>query len=257
MVVGGEGPSLCGRNWMEALGILPTQPYKVDMIKVTENNLPTQLHRFSELFKPGYGVFKGVRARLLVDPEMKPRFFKSHPIPYALKEISRELDRLVKAGILKPVRHAECSDCSTLAGGEKFSKIDLRDAYNQLELDDESQLYTVINTHQGLYKYTRLPFEISSAPALFQKQMDILLKGIPMLRKDKCSFLAPSLEYLGHKIAKEGLQPLPSNVEAILGAPSLSNLMELRAFLGLLTYYSRFIPNMSSTLAPLYNLLKK
>ncbi|UYV60111.1 K02A2.6-like [Cordylochernes scorpioides] len=59
MVVGGEGPSLCGRNWMEALGILPTQPYKVDMIKVTENNLPTQLHRFRELFSPGYGVFKG------------------------------------------------------------------------------------------------------------------------------------------------------------------------------------------------------
>ncbi|UYV72128.1 hypothetical protein LAZ67_9001912, partial [Cordylochernes scorpioides] len=108
MVVGGEGPSLCGRNCMEALGILPTQPYKVDMNKVTENNLPTQLHRFRELFKPGYGVFKGVRARLLVDPEMKPRFFKSRPIPYALKEkISRDLDRLVKTGILKPVRHAE------------------------------------------------------------------------------------------------------------------------------------------------------
>ncbi|UYV65539.1 K02A2.6-like [Cordylochernes scorpioides] len=321
MVVGGEGPSLCDRNWMEALGILPTQPYKVDMIKVTENNLPTQLHRFRELFNPGYGVFKGVRARFLVDPEMKPRFFKSRPIPYALKEkISRELDRLVKAGILKPVRHAEwaapivpvlksdqtiriCGDFkitanqdlkvdqyplhkaedsfAALAGGEKLSKIDLRDAYNQLELDDESQLYTVINTHQGLYKYTRLPFGISSAPALFQKQMDILLKGIPMvfcaldnilitgkndqdhlknmkcvlqriqeaglkLRKDKCSFLAPSLEYLGHKIAKEGLQPLPSKVEAIQGAPSPTNLTELRAFLGLLTYYSRFIPNMSS-----------
>ncbi|UYV66064.1 K02A2.6-like [Cordylochernes scorpioides] len=320
MVVGGEGPSLCGRNWMEALGILPTQPYKVDMIKVTENNLPTQLHRFRELFSPGYGVFKGVRARLLVDPEVKPRFFKSRPIPYALKEkISRELDILVKAGILKPVRHAEwaapivpvlksdqtiriCGDFkitanqalkvdqyplhkaedifAALAGGEKFSKIDLRDAYNQLELDDESQLYTVINTHQGLYKYTRLPFGISSAPALFQKQMDILLKGIPMvfcalddilitgkndqdhlknlecvlqriqeaglkLRKDKCSFLAPSLEYLGHKIAKEGLQPLPSKVEAIQAAPSPTNLTELRAFLGLLTYYSRFIPNIT------------
>ncbi|UYV77938.1 K02A2.6-like [Cordylochernes scorpioides] len=332
MVVGGEGPSLCGRNWMEALGILPTQPYKVDMIKVTENNLPTQLHRFRELFSPGYGVFKGVRARLLVDPEMKPRFFKSRPIPYALKEkISRELDRLVKAGILKPVRHAEwaapivpvlksdqtiriCGDFeitanqalkvdqyplhkaedifAALAGGEKFSKIDLRDAYNQLELDDESQLYTVINTHQGLYKYTRLPFGISSAPALFQKQMDILLKGIPLvfcalddilitgkndqdhlknlecvlqriqeaglkLRKDKCSFLAPSLEYLGHKIAKEGLQPLPSKVEAIQAYPSPTSLTELQAFLGLLTYYSRFIPNMSSTLVPLYNLLKK
>ncbi|UYV62324.1 K02A2.6-like [Cordylochernes scorpioides] len=297
MVVGGEGPSLCGWNWMEALGILPTQPYKVDMIK-------------------------GVRARLLVDPKMKPRFFKSRPIPYALKEkISRELDRLVKSGILKPVRHAEwaapivpvlksdqtiriCGDFkitanlvlkadqyplhkaedifAALAGGEKFSKIDLRDAYNQLELDDESQLYT----------YTRLPFGISSAPALFQKQMNILLKGIPMvfcalddilitgkndqdhlknlecvlqiiqeaglkLRKDKCSFLAPSLEYLGHKIAKEGLQPLPSKVEAIQGAPSPTNLTELRAFLGLLTYYSRFIPNMSSTLAPFYNFLKK
>ncbi|UYV65502.1 K02A2.6-like [Cordylochernes scorpioides] len=254
MVVGGEGPSLCGRNWMEALRILPTQPYKVDMIKVTENNLPTQLHGFRELFNPGYGVFKGVRARLLVDHEMKPRFFKSRPIPYALKDISRELDRLVKAGILKPVRHAEWA----------------------------APIVQVLKSDQT----------IRISPALFQKQKDILLKGIPMvfcalddilitgkydqdhlknlecvlqriqdaglkLRKDKCSFLAPSLEYLGHKIAKEGLQPLPSKVEAIQAAPSPTNLTELRAFLGLLTYYSRFIPNMSSTLAPLYNLLKK
>ncbi|UYV63780.1 K02A2.6-like [Cordylochernes scorpioides] len=93
---------------MEAMGILPTRPYKVDMNKVTEINLTTQLHIFRELFKPGYSVFKGIRASLLVDPEMKPRFFKSRPIPYALMEkISREPDRLVKAGILKPVRHAD------------------------------------------------------------------------------------------------------------------------------------------------------
>ncbi|UYV72132.1 K02A2.6-like [Cordylochernes scorpioides] len=275
MVVGGEGPSLCGRNCMEALGILPTQPYKVDMNKVTENNLPTQLHRFRELFKPGYGVFKGVRARLLVDPEMKPRFFKSRPIPYALKEkISRDLDRLVKTGILKPVRHAEWA------------------APIVPVLKSDQTIRILINTHQGLYKYTRLPFGISSAPALFQKQMNILLKGIPMvfcalddilitrkndqdhlknlecvlqriqeaglkLRKDKCSFLASSPEYLGHKIAKEGLQPLPSKVEAIQGAPSPTNLTELRAFLSLLTYYLRFIAYMSSTSAHFIQLVKK
>ncbi|UYV64545.1 K02A2.6-like [Cordylochernes scorpioides] len=263
-----------------------TQTLPLMVVGVTENNLPTQLHRFRELFKPGYGVFKGVRARLLVDPEMKPRFFKSRPIPYAPKEkISRELDRLVKAGILKPVRHAEwaapivpvlksdqtiriCGDFNitanqalkvdqyplhiaadifaALAGGDKFRKIDLRDAYNQLELDDESQLYTVINTHQGYTSthYSRIPMVFCALDDILitgkndqdhLKNLECVLQRIQeaglKLKKDKCSFLAPSLEYLGHKIAKEGLQPLPSKIEAIQGAPNPTNLTELRAFL--------------------------
>ena len=68
---------------------------------------------------------------------------------------------------------------ATLAGGKRFSKLDLSQAYQQLVLNDESKQYTTINTHRGLYQYTRLPFGVASAPALFQKIMDTILQGIP------------------------------------------------------------------------------
>ena len=68
---------------------------------------------------------------------------------------------------------------STLTGGQQFSKLDLSQAYQQIILDDDSRKYTTINTHRGLYQYTRLPFGISSSPAIFQRTMDSVLQGIP------------------------------------------------------------------------------
>ena len=53
-----------------------------------------------------------------------------------------------------------------LVGGKQFSILDLSHAYNQLILDEESRKYMVINTHHGLYAYTRLPFGVASAHAL-------------------------------------------------------------------------------------------
>lgn len=68
---------------------------------------------------------------------------------------------------------------ATLSGGQKFTKLDLAQAYQQLLLDEESRKYVTINTHKGLYHYTRLPFGVASAPAIFQKAMDTILQGIP------------------------------------------------------------------------------
>ena len=67
---------------------------------------------------------------------------------------------------------------STLAGGKVFSKIDLSQAYQQLPLADESKQYVIINTHKGLFHYTRLPFDVSSAPGVFQCVMENVLQGI-------------------------------------------------------------------------------
>ena len=66
-----------------------------------------------------------------------------------------------------------------------------------------------------------------------------------------------SVRFLGQRVDADGLHPLVEKVEAVVKAPTPRNLKELKSFLGLLSYYSKFFPNMSSVLAPLYCLLRK
>ena len=181
---------------------------------------------------------------------------------------------------------------ASLSGSTVFSTLDLSHAYNQLQLDDTAQELTTINTHKGLCKFTRLPFGVASAPAIFQRTMETFLKDLPMtcvyiddilvagktpqdhlsnltavlsrlqdaglrLKKEKCSFCVPEVEYLGHIITAEGLKPSPRKVKAVVDAPQPTKLSELKAFLGLLSYYTKFLPNLATSLAPLYKLLQK
>ena len=77
------------------------------------------------------------------------------------------------------------------------------------------------------------------------------------LKQSKCQFMLPAVEYLGHKISEKGLQPMEGKVRAIAEAPAPQNVSQLKAFLGMLNYYAKFLPNISSRLAPLYKLLQK
>ena len=77
------------------------------------------------------------------------------------------------------------------------------------------------------------------------------------LKRNKCVFMAESVDYLGHRIDQEGLHPTEEKLEAVWDAPKPRNVTELRSYLGLLTYYSKFLPNLASTLNPLYRLLLK
>ena len=164
-------------------------------------------------------------------------------------------------------------------------------AYQQLVLEEGSRNLVVINTHRGLFRYTRLPFGVSSAPGIFQRAMENLLRGIRgvvvyiddilitgvtneehkmaleevlqrletanlRLKKLKCRFMQDSVTFLGHKIYANGIHPLPEKVRAICEAPTPKTVSELKAYLGLLTYYSRFLPNMATTLEPLCALLR-
>lgn len=84
------------------------------------------------------------------------------------------------------------------------------------------------------------------------------LKGAGLkLKRGKCKFLERSVTYLGHLIDAEGLHPSAEKIQAIRDAPSPRNVSELKAFLGLLSYYSKFLPHLPSVLAPLYTLLRK
>ena len=181
---------------------------------------------------------------------------------------------------------------ASLAGGKMFSKLDLSHAYLQLPLAKESQPFVTVNTHKGLYRYQQLPFGVASAPAIFQRTMESVLQGLTnvcvylddilvsgrsmqehlvnleevlkrleeaglRLKKEKCSFLMQEVEYLGHRISKEGLQPTEAKVRAVAEAPEPQQVDELRSFLGLVNYYGKFLPSLASTAAPLYRLLQK
>ena len=181
---------------------------------------------------------------------------------------------------------------ATLAGGVMFSKLDLAHAYQQVLLDDESCNFVTVNTHRGLFQHTRLPFGIASAPAVFQEIMDKVLQGIPgvvcylvdilisgstaeehdkrlemvldrtmsyglRLKKGKCSLRMSEVESLGHKISARGLQTTQSKVASVLKAPKPRNVQELRSFLGLVSYYGRFIQDLATTAHPLNKLQRK
>ena len=77
------------------------------------------------------------------------------------------------------------------------------------------------------------------------------------LKKSKCQFLKPSVEYLGHRVDSTGLHPTEDKLKAVAEAPPPRNLKELRSFLGLLNYYGSFIRNLSTLLHPLNSLLQK
>ncbi|XP_062698553.1 uncharacterized protein K02A2.6-like isoform X1 [Aedes albopictus] len=181
---------------------------------------------------------------------------------------------------------------ASLAGCKVFCSLDLTGAYTQLELTERSKKFVVINTVKGLYTFNRLPQGASSSAALFQQVMDQVLEGldgvccylddvliagktfkecydklVQVLERlananvrvnfKKCKFFVESLAYLGHLVTKDGLLPSPEKISTIERAKTPQNETELKAYLGLINYYNKFIPNMATKLRCLYNLLKK
>ena len=99
--------------------------------------------------------------KVTINPHLK---INSHPLPRAKQIKAKQILCLHMF--------------SKLAGGEKFTKLDFFHAYQQMALEESSKELVTVNTHQGLYCYTRLPFGIASAPAIFQQTMDGILQGI-------------------------------------------------------------------------------
>lgn len=327
IVVKGKGPSLLGRNWLKEIR-LDWQAIHM----VGDAPLEEVLNRHQTIFQEGLGTLKGFQAKISVDPNAVPKYCRARSVPYSMRDkVEAELDRLVQEGTLEPVQTSDwaspivavlkpngkvrlCGDFkqtvnpvskldrypiprvedlfAKLAGGKKFSHLDLSQAYQQLPLDNNSKQYVVINTQKGLFRFNRLPYGISSAPGIFQREMENLLQGIPgvvvyiddigitgetdeahlkaldevlnrlekaglRLQRAKCHFMQLSIIFLGHKVDAAGLHPLREKVQAIRKAPAPTSVTELKSYIGLLSYYSKFLPNMATVLGPLYQLLRK
>jgi hypothetical protein len=329
-VVRGGGPPLLGRDFIAGFQLQLSPVYNCNVLKTNEIESLSLL--YPGVFSDKLGRFNKYEVKLVLKENAKPIFVKARPMPFALKDrVDKEISRLVSLGILRPVDRSEyaspvvpvlkrdgsvrlCVDYSVsinkqlvvdqyplptvnelfakLYGGQQFTKLDLSAAYNQLVLNEESQKYTCINTHRGLFAYTRLVFGLSSAPAIFQRVMEGLLAGITgvlcllddvlisgrdrtehlerlhqvlqrfqdaglALQKTKCEFFKDEISYLGYVINREGLKKSPDKIKAIVQAPVPKTVNQLQSFLGLVNYYRCFVPGASSILTPLYDLLKK
>ena len=327
-IVAGSGPTLFGRDWMSKISLDWGKIHQVHNAALY-SLLNKYTDVFSEGLGTLKG-FKA-KIYVDPDAPPRFHAARSVPFALR-DLVERELQRLQTEGTIEPVEMAEwaapivavvkkdkssvriCGDFrvtvnpvskldrypipkvedlfAKLSKGKLFSKLDMRQAYQQIELEEESKKYVVINTQRGLFQYTRLPFGIASAPGIFQRVIENILQGIEgvvvylddilitgsteeahlraletvltrlnksglRLKRNKCEFLRPSVTYLGHRVDADGLHPLMDRVQAISEAPTPRSTTELRSYLGMLTYYGKFLPNLSSTLHPLLVLLKK
>ena len=161
-------------------------------------------------------------------------------------------------------------------------------------LQPEDTHKTTFHTHSGHYEFRVMAFELTGAPATFQRAMnatlapllrrcvlvffdDILIYSttfeehvqhiravLELLARDqwqlklsKCSFAKSQLSYLGHLISASGVATDPAKIQTVAAWTSPTTVKELRSFLGLLGYYRRFMKHFSLIAKPLTTLLKK
>ncbi|XP_064210819.1 uncharacterized protein LOC135265341 [Tribolium castaneum] len=181
-----------------------------------------------------------------------------------------------------------------LSGNRYFTSLDLAQGYHQVPMHSDSIHKTAFVTPDGHYEYLRVPFGLANSPAVFQRiinqmlgnmrhdqvlaYMDDLLipsvdvaTGLELLRKvlelirdagvklkvAKCSFLQEKIDYLGHEISVEGIRPGQRKVDAVLKFPEPSDVHSVRQFMGLASYFRKFIRNFALLAKPLTNLTKK
>ena len=182
-----------------------------------------------------------------------------------------------------------------LEGSTIYSTFDMRSDYYHLELSQESQpksAFVVGGPKGGKWEFKRCPFGLTQDPAYFQMLVNKVLEGLEFafgylddiliysksmdehlqhvrilfermrradlkLMKRKCNFLKAHVQYLGHYISGQGLEPIPEKLESLQQMPAPTDLTEVRKFLGFVGYYRKFIPKYSDIARPLTNLTRK
>ncbi|KAL2237827.1 UNVERIFIED_CONTAM: Retrovirus-related Pol polyprotein from transposon opus [Sesamum indicum] len=187
---------------------------------------------------------------------------------------------------------ADCFD--RLSRANYFTKIDLRSGYWQVRIKEGDEAKTIVVTRYGAFEFLLMPFGLTKAPATFSTLMNQVLHGfldefvvvylddivvynrtliehadhlrqvLTRLREHevyvkvlKCSFARESINFLGHIVERGRIRMDPKKVQAIEEWRPPSDVHDLRAFLGLASYYQRFVKDYSEIVWPLTNLLKK
>ena len=174
----------------------------------------------------------------------------------------------------------------TLAGSKWFTTLDLLSGYWQVALDEQDKEKTAFATRDGLYQFKVMPFGLCNGPATFQRIMDLVLSGLQWsvclvylddvivlgcnfldhiknlkdvleclraaglkVKPSKCDFLKKkSVKYLGHVVFESGIATDPDKTEQVSSWPVPSNCKQLQTFLGLASYYRRFVKDLARPL---------
>ena len=179
-----------------------------------------------------------------------------------------------------------------LNGAKVLSKLDLNQGYHQLVLHPDSRYITTFSTRLGLYRYKRLSFGVNAAAEKFQDVIATTISDIPnvknisddviiygvnteehdktlhavltrfkdlnlTLKKEKCQFYMPRVEFFGMVFSADGMSPDPAKVVAIKQAEAPTSVTDVRSLLGMTNYVSRFIRDYADIVAPLRDLTHK
>ncbi len=181
-----------------------------------------------------------------------------------------------------------------LCNAKVFSCLDGSGAFHVIDVREEDRPKTAFSTPWGSYQYKRMPFGLTNGPASYSRLIQLALEGIPVsvampylddiivtsidmeehfrhlekilqvhrkaglkLQPSKCQLFQEQVEYLGHLVSKEGVQPVKAYLEVIASWPMPRNKNEIRIFLGKTGYYRRFIKGYSGIAGPLSDLAGK
>ncbi|GBN12921.1 Transposon Ty3-I Gag-Pol polyprotein [Araneus ventricosus] len=203
----------------------------------------------------------------------------------------RRLNKITKRDVYPLPRIDDTLDC--LSKSQYFSSMDLYTGYWQIEVDESDREKTAFVTSEGLNEFKVMPFGLCNAPATFERAMDNLLRHLKwqmclcylddivvfsqtfpehlerlccvlrciqeaglILNPKKCLFGAKEIKILGHLVSGEGIKPDPDKIKAVQDFPTPKNMQDVKSFLGLCSYYRRFIKDFCHRAQPLQVLLK-